>query len=322
MTKEIESSRLQNGRTLPRVSVLMAVYNTAPYLQEALLSITRQSFGDFEFLVIDDGSSDGSTELLQAFAANEPRMMLTVRKNLGLVATRNELLNAARGALVAWMDSDDVSTVDRLALQASRFESDPELICLGGVAQCIDPDGNPMNLERYPLDHAGIVVDQRKGGAMRFPTTMMRRQPALDVGGFRQPFSIGEDFDLLLRLSEVGKMANLPETIYLYRQHLSSVCATLGPRWAAYRDEILELARERRERGADRLQRGETVSIAAPEPANTRRLVSQTYSQWARYALMNGNRRLAWKYAKAAVTAQPMAPAVWKTVARVILDTK
>ena len=223
----------------PRVSVLMPVFNTVRYLKDALDSIGNQTFGDFEFVVIDDGSVDGSTTILESFAARDERVRLVTRENRGLIATRNELLEEARGEFVAWMDSDDISLPDRLASQLRGFADDPALVCLGSAAQCIDPEGNFLNVERYPPAHPDILVDQQKGGAMRFPATMMLREAALRVGGFREPFKIGEDFDLLLRLSETGKMGNLPEVLYHYRQHLSSVCATLGPQWPAYRDHIL-----------------------------------------------------------------------------------
>jgi glycosyltransferase involved in cell wall biosynthesis len=303
----------------PRVSVLMPVFNTASYLSDALNSIGAQTFTDIEFVSIDDGSSDGSTEILELFAAQEGRMRLVTRRNLGLIATRNELLGAARGELVAWMDSDDISLPQRLALQIDAFDKDPYLVCLGTAAQCIDPEGNFLNIERYPLLHREILVEQQKGGAMRFPTTMMRRDLALRVGGFREPFRIGEDFDLLIRLSEMGKMANLPDTLYLYRQHISSVCVTLGPQWPTYREHILELARERQHNGKDRLQNGGELYI--PKPANTdgRQNAWRAYLSWAGHALMNENLPLAWKYACAAVARRPISKAAWKMVLRILL---
>ncbi len=304
---------------LPRVSVLMAVFNTASYLQEALSSISSQSFADFELVVVDDGSNDGSTQILQVFATAEPRMRLIVRENRGLIATRNELLNAAKGELVAWMDSDDYSTPNRLAIQVARFDAEPDLVCLGGFAQCIDPNGEYLNVERYPLTHPDILVEQQKGGAMRFPTTMMRRDAAIVVGGFREPFRIGEDFDLFLRLSESGKMANLPDVIYFYRQHLSSVCATLGPRWTIYHDAILGLAKERQTTGSDRLQRGERLDIVATPPKKMRSFEARTYLWWANAALQNGNVPLAWKYTIASLVKQPISREGWKTVARIFL---
>jgi glycosyltransferase involved in cell wall biosynthesis len=303
----------------PRVSVLMPVFNTARYLQVALESIGNQTFADFELLVVDDGSVDGSTKILESFAARDRRVRLVTRENLGLIATRNELLGTARGEFIAWMDSDDISLPDRLASELRCFANDPTLVCVGSAAQCIDPEGNFLNIEHYPPTHADILVDQQKGGAMRFPTTMMRRDAALRVGGFREPFRIGEDFDLLLRLSEVGRMANLPEILYYYRQHLSSVCAVLGPRWPIYRDHILDLARERRVNGRDRLQNGETLAIAAPTTMDRRLIESQVYSSWVRYALRNDNIPLAWRYARSAVARRPASMSAWKMMVRVAM---
>jgi glycosyltransferase involved in cell wall biosynthesis len=302
----------------PHISVLMPVFNTAKYLQKALDSISCQTHVDFELVVIDDGSRDDSPELLKSHANKDDRMRLVLRENLGLIATRNELLRAARGGLVAWMDSDDISLPHRLALQSAAFAKDPRLVCLGGAAQCIDPNGEFLNVERYPLLHQEILLDQETGGAMRFPTTMMRRDVALQVGGFREPFKIGEDFDLLLRLSEVGKMANLPETLYLYRQHIASVCATLGPQWATYRDHILDLARERRSFGKDKLQNGGQIIIVSPQNVDKRRFESATYILWARRALINENIPLAWKYSFAAIGASPTSLAGWRTAGRVL----
>lgn len=305
-----------------RVSVLMPVYNTVRYLEDALDSILDQSFTDFEFLVINDGSSDGSTQILRAFAEKEPRIRLIERENRGLIATRNELLQAAECDLIAWMDSDDISIQDRLALQVERFDADPELVCLGGAAQRIDPEGHVLNLETYAQTHEEILVEQEKGGAMRFATTMMRRNIAIRVGGFREPFKIGEDFDLLLRMSEVGKMANLPNLLYQYRQHLTSVFSSDLLLWPAYRDQILELSRERRATGSDKLQRGETLRLDSSRPIAAKDARLHSYTQWANLALQIGKRGLAWKYAVLAVAEKPLSRMVWATVLRVLRNRR
>jgi GT2 family glycosyltransferase len=301
----------------PRVSVLMPVFNTGRYLLEALQSVSDQSFRDFELVVIDDGSTDDSAQILDKFAAREPRLRLITRENRGLIATRNELLAASRGSLLAWMDSDDMSIPDRLAQQVRAFDQDPELVCLGASAQCIDPDGHYLKIERWPTETAQILIEQRTGGAMRFPTTMMRRSQALLVGGFREPFKIGEDYDFLLRLSRFGKMANLSAVLYLYRQHVASVCATLGPHWHVYRDRILELAREREERGTDRLEDGGSVQIEVSGTTDRKALESQVYRNWAEQALDNDNIRLAAKYALLSARRKAASRSAWKFVGRV-----
>jgi glycosyltransferase involved in cell wall biosynthesis len=298
---------------------MMPVFNTVRFLSDALNSISAQTFRDIEFIAVDDGSNDGSERILELFASRETRMRLVTRKNLGLIASRNELLFEARGEFLAWMDSDDISLPQRLARQVEAFDKDPALVCLGAAAQCIDPDGNFLNMESWPLEHREILIDQQKGGGMRFPTTMMRRDFAQRVGGFREPFRIGEDFDFLLRLSEHGKVANLPDTLYLYRQHISSVCASLGPQWPFYRDHILELARERKSNGKDRLQNGGSLSI--PKSANTDSSQNEwrAYLSWAGHALTNEDYPLAWKYAWAAVTRRPTSKAAWKMMLRILL---
>ncbi len=298
--------------TRPLVSVLMPVFNTAPYLRDAIQSIQRQTYGDFELVVIDDGSSDGCAELLTEMAAADPRMRVVLRENRGLIATRNELLHLARSDLVAWMDSDDLSSPDRLQLQTDAFLADARLVCLGGAAQRIDPEGHPLDVERYPALHDAIVAGQLTGGAIRFASTTMRRDVALEVGGFREPFRIGEDLDLLLRMSEVGKMGNLAEIVYSYRQHASSTFVGLSPQWLNYRDAILELAKERREFGTDRLQRGETVTVGSASKFTLASNVAGVYAEWAGYALRNGSFDHAWKYATLALRTKPMSPRFWK----------
>jgi hypothetical protein len=217
------------------------------------------------------------------------------------------------------MDSDDISTPDRLALQVRAFDENPNLVCLGGFAQCIDPDGEILNLEKYPLNHADILLEQSKGGAMRFPSTMARRAAALGVGGFREPFQMGEDFDFLLRLSEIGQMANISNTIYFYRQHISSVCGLLGGNWLSYRDAILQLAKEREETGKDRLQKGRDIHLVFSNQRPRKTLIANTYLQWASYAAANNNKYLAWRYVWQALKTNPAHANSWKTIVRLIL---
>ena len=304
----------------PRVSVLVPVFNTAKFIVEALQSISRQSFQDFELLVLDDGSSDGSKQLLEAYAALEPRMRLIARENRGLIASRNELLSAARGEFVAWMDSDDISHPERLAHQVSKFDTMPELVCLGGYAQCMDPEGQALNTETYPLLHDEILAGQQlMGGAMRFASTMMRRDAALRLGGFREPFKMGEDFDFLLRLSERGRMGNLPEVLYLYRQHLTSVTAGQSYRWANFRETILDLARERREHGRDRLQLGQSIEISVAHKPNNAESMARAYLWWAQCASQNSNKSLAWKYAFKAIKSEPGNQKCWRAIVKLSL---
>ncbi len=299
------------------LSVLMPVHNTAQFLPQALRSIGKQTFRDFELIVLDDGSTDGSNVIAQEFARHEPRARVVVRSKKGLIDTRNELLAEAQAPLVAWMDSDDVAVPNRLELQVHEFAERPQLVCLGGNALCIDPGGQPLKHESYPQGHERIVERQRSSGAFRFPTVTMRTDAARAVGGFRHPFVVGEDFDLLQRLSEVGELDNLPDVLLLYRLHLGSVSVQQWQRWWPYRDVILALAEERRAGRPDALQRGETLTIDVPTMGGIQALPSDVQMGWARDALAHGYGRSAWKHAWGATSKRPTRLRTWKTLAQV-----
>ncbi len=306
----------------PRVSVLMPVYNSCRFVEEASASILHQTFRDFELVVLDDGSTDGSADRVRALAAQDARIRLVVRENRGLIDTRNELLSLARGELVAWMDSDDVSLPDRLSLQVSRMESEPRLVCLGGAVLEIDPEGEPIGRVDYPTSNDEIAEGMRRGGAMRFAATMMRREAATGIGGFRQPFTVYEDLDFLLRLMEIGPFANLPDVLYWYRQHPRNISRCLGSQWPAFRNAILELARERRELGLDRLQRGEDLGLPIPSESGDSRLQAWfSHRMWVYQALEAGYRHTARKHALRALVLAPQKLASWKLGARVLLAT-
>jgi glycosyltransferase involved in cell wall biosynthesis len=304
---------------VPRVSVLVPVYNSAAYVQEALDSIGGQLFGDFELVVVDDGSTDGSTALLERFAAAEPRMRLISRPNRGLIATRNQLLDEAQGEFIAWMDSDDLSHPQRLQRQVAALDADQRLVCIGSNVQWIDPAGQPLGVEQYPEEDEAIRAEQRTGGGLRFGSTMIRRNAETEAVRFREPFRMAEDFDYLLRIGERGRLANVPEDLYVYRQHLLSTCTALGVDWPRYRQTILALAEERRERGSDKLERGEAVSVPAPKRQDVRRYRPEVLLMWARRTAEIGDRRRAVRYALNALRLAPAKLAAWKLLAKLLL---
>lgn len=302
----------------PRVSVLMPVYNSAAYLAAAIDSVVTQSFRDWELLIIDDGSDDGSAHVAAAKARSDSRINVTSRENRGLIATRNELLAAARGEFVAWVDSDDIAHPDRFQRQLDYLTLHPDHVCVGSDARQIDPDGRRLACERYPVDDAGIRAEQRSGGGIRFPTTMMRRDAVAKAGPFREPFRIGEDFDLLLRLGEVGLLGNIAEELYLYRQHPNSTVATLGDHWFLYRDAILSLAEQRRLEGSDHLQRGGSIDLPTTRPTSASGKIVQSYRHWASQLLQEDRPLDASRYVLKALRMAPLDRALWKMAAKLI----
>jgi glycosyltransferase involved in cell wall biosynthesis len=307
--------RFLDGRCMPTVSVLIPVHNTARWLAETVASVQSQSVADWELVAIDDGSTDGSLEVLQRLAAREPRMRVLGRSNKGLVATRNELLGLARGEFVAWLDSDDRMMRDRLGLQLDRFAREPGLLCLGGACTLTDPDGLPLRTHAFATDHDDLVRAMREEIAFYFPSVTMRRAAAVKAGGFRDPFAIAEDYDLCLRLSEMGRVGNVPEVVLLYRQHMTSTANSGRAKTHAYSRLVRELAEERRSTGSDRLQRGEPVSIQFDPLPSTRRNHAETHRRWAWWALGHGSLHTARKYALRSIREAPFHRESWKLMA-------
>ena len=208
----------------PAVSVLVPVYNGGVFLRAALESLRAQTFADFECLVLDDGSTDGSGELAQAIAAGDPRLRVIRRENRGLVATLNELLQVARGDLIARMDADDVALPDRFERQVAFLAAHPEVVCVGGGQILIDENDRRIAPIVPPVDDRAVQESALRGhGSICHPTAMMRAAALRTLGGYRAEFYPAEDLDLWLRLGELGALANLAAPVLLYRVHSGSI---------------------------------------------------------------------------------------------------
>lgn len=212
----------------PRVSVLLPVYNAARYLREALQSIQAQTLQDFECIVVDDGSTDDSRLIADTFARKDARFSLFPRSNTGIVGALNDGLSLCHAEYVARMDADDVAMPGRLAKQVAFLDAHPKTVALGTWVLFTDPKGRPLLRYRPPADESSIVQELRRGtiGGLIHPSMMMRSRALRAIGAYREEAQWVEDFDLFLRLSEVGHLAILPELLLHYRQHPQSVNRT------------------------------------------------------------------------------------------------
>jgi hypothetical protein len=211
------------------VTVLMPVYNAERYLAIALESVLGQTFAQFQFLVIDDGSTDHSMSILRRYARHDVRLKIISRENRGLVATLNEGLEAARGEFVARMDADDISLPRRLEMQVSYMEAHDDVVCLGGYYQLIDHRGRMLTTMTPPNEHAALEAQLLVGHTpICHPSAIMRRAVALGAGGYDPKMMLAEDLDLWLRLGEIGNLAVLPVPLVQYRLHGKSVSEKAG----------------------------------------------------------------------------------------------
>jgi glycosyltransferase involved in cell wall biosynthesis len=232
----------------PAVSVVMSAYNNVNYVTAAVKSILQQSFRDFEFIIIDDGSTDGTGDLLRRHAESDSRIRLVQRENKGLTVSLNEGLAMARAPLVARMDSDDIAGKERFEKQVAFFAAHPDVVALGTRIETIDPYGSPLDKYEHKLDHDAIDAELIRGSgwALVHPTVMMRADALKRLGGYRAEWNNSEDLDLFLRLAEIGRVANLPDVMLQYRQHLGSVNHLKFENQMRIKKTILEQAHARR----------------------------------------------------------------------------
>ena len=192
----------------------MPVYNAEQFVAEAVESILNQTFGNFEFLILDDGSTDGSLEILRRYADRDPRIHLTSRANKGVVASLNELLDQARGEFIARMDADDVAMPERFQKQVDFLRATPGTSWSEARCKSSTPRGIPLCEWCTVQDHEVIDSTYLRGEhvtVMSHPSIMMYRDAVLAVGKYH-PIKTSEDVDLFLRLAEYGRIANIPRS--------------------------------------------------------------------------------------------------------------
>lgn len=209
----------------PLVSVVMPVYNAGRFLREAIDSILRQDFADFEFVIVDDGSEDGSREVVRSYTDRRIRLIVNPA-NLGVVRSLNAGIEAARGTLVARMDADDVCAPDRLGRQVAFLREHEDVLVVGTFIENIDGQGRSFGRTSFPVTDSALRVRLRHGCPLAHPTVMMRRPAVVSAGLYREPMRHAEDYDLWLRMAERGKLANLPFIGLKYRTHQGCVTVT------------------------------------------------------------------------------------------------
>ena len=298
----------------PSVSVCMPVYNRERYVAEAVESILAQTFGDFEFIIIDDGSTDGSRAILERYAKQDDRIRLISRPNTGIVGARNEALGLARGELIAVMDSDDVALPERFEVQVAYLREHPEVVCLGSVVRAIDEAGRFL-FEAHPaMDHEAIQEQALRGFCPLCHVSMMlRREAVLAVYGYDPELPLAEDHDLILRLGERGKLVNLPQVLQKFRWHDQSTCA----KKAALQRDCAKLAvlRACKRRGIDE-PRDLSLQPWHPNDRHSRFEFAMKFG-WTGY--MRGDREMAQVYAAKAIRLIPWRSDGWRLLACVVL---
>ena len=256
-----------------QISVVMPVHNALPHLDEAIESILAQTRSDFEFVIYDDASTDGSSERLQYWAGRDSRIKLfRGERNLGPAASSNEVVRYASAPLIARMDGDDISTPDRLERQAQLFAANSNVGIVASLCDVIDSEGRLLRKpELWRLTRKSIFTPFPHG------SMMFRRELYDSIGGYRDECEFWEDLDFVLRASERTRILVIPEPLYRYRHSDTSTRIASRPERVEnaidlrYRSMVLaqqdrdygELLRNARRSGAERIDPRVFISLGS-----------------------------------------------------------
>ena len=215
----------------PSISVITACFNASEFLDRAIESVLAQSRGDFEFLLIDDGSTDHTARILEGYAARDKRVVVLSKRHSGVTDTRRFGLQHAQAEFVATMDADDIALPQRLEQQLRVMQRDPALFLLGTNCIEMDRDGKAIKRHAYPSDHDALVWNmERMRPVFPHSSVMFRRRQALESGGYRTRFVQSEDLDLYLRVAEAGRVGCLQECLVMIRRHDAALTSLGGGR--------------------------------------------------------------------------------------------
>ena len=207
---------IQSDASPPLITVAMPIYNAGRHLRAAVLSIVKQTIKDWELLIIDDGSTDGSLECIQDI--KDPRIrVIRDELNKGLAARLNEAIELARGQFFARMDQDDISYPERFARQVAMLDNDSNLDLVGVRAIAISQEDQVVGIFPYAINHSSICAKPWNGFYLTHPTWMgriewFRRHRYATPGPY-----MCEDLELLLRSFSLSRFGVVPEVLFAYR---------------------------------------------------------------------------------------------------------
>jgi glycosyltransferase involved in cell wall biosynthesis len=200
-----------------RVSVVMSAWNAQAVIGRAVESIVGQTYRDWEMVIVDDGSTDGTGRLLEQAVAAEPRIRVFRNdRNRGLAASLNRGWGESSGELIARMDADDVSLPDRLARQVAYLDEHPDVAILGTAVELVDVDGRSIGIAHRPEWHDELERRMFKETPFFHPTVLLRREVYETLGGYDERLRRAQDVDLWLRAYRRFEFHNLPDVLLRY----------------------------------------------------------------------------------------------------------
>ena len=306
-----ESTAAPPATGRPLISVLMSVYNGERYLAAAVDSILAQTERDFELIIVDDGSSDGSWPMVQEYMRRDPRVKGFTQANTGVAKAMNAALPLATGEFIAKMDADDIALPDRFATTLAFLRANPDHVAVGSSWEVMDADGRKLTVLYPPCDDAEVQKQLLAGHCPFCHSTALVRHDALrKVGGYTSDIKWAEDQDVFLKLGEVGKLANLKKPLIRYRVHEKSVSARNANEQIENAKIALRRAWERRGITDGKYEAGQHWRPGEDAGSRHRFML-----MWGWWAFNSGERRTAMYYAKKAIRIRPLHKDGWKLLA-------
>jgi len=206
------------------ISVVMPVYNCDKYIRESIESILNQTYKNFEFIIINDGSTDNSLNIIRDYANKDYRIKIINQPNSGIVRALNRGLFEAKGEWIFRMDGDDIALPCRFDIQIETIKKNSSLVLIGGACQQINSEGIPIKINKYPSEHNKLINILENGKAFfPHPTACFYRDVVVKLGGYREHFKHAEDIDLWLRLINVGKFTCCKNVVLKLRKHEENI---------------------------------------------------------------------------------------------------
>lgn len=221
-----------------KLSVVMSVCNAEKHLAVSVDSVLAQTFADFEFLIVNDASTDGTANILRDYAARDPRItIMTNSENKGLTKSLNLAIAHSRGEYIARMDADDRALPERFSKQVAFLDGHPAYGLVGCWATVIDDTGAPIDTYAWESEDMDIRKNLIKYNCIIHPSVVLRRSVFDASGGYDETFRYAQDYDLFFRIAQHAKVYNLPERLLCYRVSASSITGSknFSQAWCAMR---------------------------------------------------------------------------------------
>ena len=217
----------------PMISVIIPVYNSALFIEQAINSILNQSFSDFELLIVNDGSSDETESLIFGFQDDRIKYH-RLSRNLGNYHARNIGLRNAKGNYIAVMDADDIALPKRLEIQYNYLELHEDVLAVGTNFVL----GINGSIAERPLSYEAIQLALLDNNCMLHPSLMIRKSILEYLGGYNEAYKYSADYDLICRIANKGPIINLPKILMVYRLHKNQISQSKNNEQQMYADKI------------------------------------------------------------------------------------